>query len=84
MVTGSMKLGKNEIPRGIGFRSVQADDRLDLEVEKRIQAGWNNRRKLTGMLCNKHVPLRVKSRIYKLMVQPAMMYGLEKVAITKR
>ena len=53
-------------------------------MEKRIQAGWNNWRKLTGVLCNKCVPLRVKSRIYKLMVLPAMMYGLETAAITKR
>ena len=46
---GSVKLGENKIPRGNGFRylgsTVQAD-RLNLEVEKRIQAGWNNWRKL--------------------------------------
>ena len=55
-----------------------------VRVEKRIQAGWNNWRKLTGVLYDKRVPLRVKSRIYKLMVLPAMMYGLETAAITKR
>ena len=88
VVMGSVKLGENEIPRGNGFRylgfTVQADGGLDLEVEKRIQAGWNNWRNLTGVLCDKRVPLRVKSRIYKLMVLPAMMYGLETAAITKR
>ena len=88
MVTGNVKLGENEIPRGNGFRylgsAVQADDGLDLEVEKRIQAGWNNWRKLIGVLCDKRVLLRMKSRIYKLMVLPAMMYGLETDAITKR
>ena len=47
------------------------------ENEKRVQAGWNNWRKLTGVLCDKRVPLRVKSRIYKLMVLPTMMCGLE-------
>ena len=85
---GSVKLGENEIPRGNGFRylgsTVQADGGLDLEVKMRIQAGWNNWRKLTGVLCDKSVPLRVKSRIYKLMVLPAMMYGFETAAITKR
>ena len=46
---GSVKLGENEIPRENGFRYLgsiaQADGGLDLEVEKRIQAGWNNWRK---------------------------------------
>ena len=87
VMTGSVKLGENETPRGNGFRylgsTVQADGGLDLEVEKRIQAGWNNWRKLTGALCDKRVPLRVKSRVYKFMVLPAMMYGLETAAITK-
>ena len=54
VVTGSVKLGENEIPRGNGFRylgsTVQADGGLDLEVEKRIQAGWNNWKKLAGAL----------------------------------
>ena len=88
VVMGSVKLGKNEIPRGNGFSyldsTVQTDGGLDLEVEKSIQAGWNNWRKLTGVLCDKCVPLRVKSRIYMSMVLPAMMYGLEMAAITKR
>ena len=63
----SVKLGENKIPRGNGFRylgsTVQADGKLDLEVEKRIQAGWNNWRKLTGVLCDQCIPLRVKTRI---------------------
>ena len=86
VVMGNAKLGENEIPRGNGLSylgsTVQADGGLDLE--KWIQAGWDNWRKLTGVLCNKRVPLRVKSKIYKLMILPAMMYGLKTVAITKR
>ena len=67
VMTGNVKLGENEIPRENGFRylgsMVQADGGLNLEVEKRIQAGWNNWRKLTVVLCDKHVPLRLKNRI---------------------
>ena len=35
------------------------------------------------MLCDKRAPPRVKSKIYKSMVLPAMVYGMETTAITK-
>ena len=35
-------------------------------------------------LCNKRVPARVKGKVHKVAVRPAMLYGLETVALTKR
>ena len=32
--------------------TVQSDGALDKEVSKRIQAGWNAWRKMTGVLCD--------------------------------
>ena len=38
----------------------------------------------SGVLCDKRVPARVKGKVYKVAVRPAMLYGLETVSLTKR
>ena len=35
-------------------------------------------------VCDRRVPARVKGKVYKVAVRPAMLYGLETVALTKR
>ena len=62
--------------------TVQSDGGNDKEVRKRIQAGWNSWQKSTGLLCNNRVPLKVKGKIYRTMVRPAMLYGMETVPLT--
>ncbi len=49
----------------------------------RIQAGWRAWKKVTGVMCDKIVPGKVKGRMYKTMVRPAMLYGVEAVAMTQ-
>ena len=61
---------------------VQQSGDADREVTKRIQAGWTGWRKITGVLCDRNVPAKVKGRLYKTMVRPVMLYGLEAVAVT--
>ena len=39
---------------------------------------------MSGMSCDRRVPARVKGKVYKVAVRPAMLYGLETVALTKR
>ncbi|XP_023230295.1 uncharacterized protein LOC111630434 [Centruroides sculpturatus] len=49
----------------------------------RIQCGWMNWRKLSGVLCNKKVSYNLKGKLYKSVVRPAMLYGAETWARTK-
>ncbi|XP_063589593.1 uncharacterized protein LOC134766589 [Penaeus indicus] len=63
--------------------TVQSDGGSDKEVETRIQAGWTAWRKITGVLCDRKVPEELKGRLYKTMVRPAMLYGMEAVAVTR-
>ena len=37
----------------------------------------------SGVICDRRVPARVKRKVYKVAVRPAMLYGLEMVALTK-
>ena len=39
---------------------------------------------MSGVICDRRVPARVKGKVYNVAVIPAMFYGLETVALTKR
>ena len=62
---------------------IQMDGGTEKEVAKRIQAGWGAWRKVTGIMCERKVLAAVKGRMYKTMIRPAMLYGMEAVAVTK-
>ena len=53
-------------------------------MKKRVQAGWNGWRRMSGVICDRRVPARGKGKVYRVAVRPAMLYGLETVALTKR
>ena len=53
-------------------------------VKRRVQAGWNGWRKVLGVICHRRLPVRVKGKVYSSVVRPAMLYGLETVAVTKK
>ena len=46
--------------------------------------GWNRWRKVLGVIYNWKLPARVKGKVYSSVVRPAIMYGLETVAVTKK
>ena len=39
---------------------------------------------MSGVLCDRNLSARVKDKIYKCVVRPAMLYGMEMVAAMKR
>ena len=43
--------------------TVQNDGGCDREVRKRIQAGWNRWRKVTGIQCDRKLPPKVKGKV---------------------
>jgi len=64
--------------------TVQANGGSEKEVSRRIQARWAAWRKTAGIMCDRGVPARVKGKLYKTCVRPAMVYGMETVAVTKK
>ena len=64
--------------------TVQSNGECGREVKKRVQAGWNGWRRMSGVICDRRVSARVKGKVYRVAVRPAMLYGLETVALTKR
>ena len=57
--------------------TVQGNGSLNQEINHRIQAGWNNWKKVSGVLCDKRISIKTKGKIYKTCVRPAAMYGSE-------
>ncbi|KAK3517790.1 hypothetical protein QTP70_018948, partial [Hemibagrus guttatus] len=64
--------------------TVQSNGECGNEVKKRVQAGWNGWRKVSGVLCDQKISARIKGKVYRTVVRPAMLYGLETVSLRKR
>ena len=47
------------------------------EVTLRIGKAWNKWRELTGVLCDKKIPKKLKVLIYKTVIRPTLLYGNE-------
>ena len=75
----SVKMQSDQLPQVTEFKylgsTLQNDGDMSSEVNKRTQCGWNNWRKMSGVLCDKRVPPHVKGKIDKTIVQPALLYG---------
>ena len=64
---------KGEMRAGVGTGAVEGSIGEERnESVKRTQCGWNNWRKMAGVLCDKRIPLHVKGNIHKMIVQSAI------------
>ncbi|KAK3513451.1 hypothetical protein QTP70_015450, partial [Hemibagrus guttatus] len=86
--SGTVRLQGEEVKKVQEFKylgsTVQSNGECGKEVKKRVQAGWNGWRKLSGVLCDRKISARIKGKVYRTVVRPAMLYGLETVSLRKR
>ena len=84
----TVKMEDTKVPRVKEFKylgsTVQESGSCEREVKKRVQAGWNGWRKVSGVICDRRLPARLKGKVYSSVVRPTMVYGLETVAVTKK
>ena len=84
----TVKMEDTKVPRVKEFKylgsTVQESGGCEREVKKRVQAGWNGWRKVLEVICNRRLPARVIGKVYSSVIRPAMVYGLETVAVTKK
>ncbi|KAK3556097.1 hypothetical protein QTP70_005246 [Hemibagrus guttatus] len=86
--SGKVRLQGEEVKKVQEFKylgsTVQSNGECGKEVKKRVQAGWNGWRKVLGVLCDRKISARIKGKVYRTVVRPAMLYGLETVSLRKR
>ncbi|KAK3515360.1 hypothetical protein QTP70_018751 [Hemibagrus guttatus] len=86
--SGTVRLQGEELKKVQEFKylgsTVQSNGECGKEVKKRVQAGWNGWRKVSGVLCDRKISARIKGKVYRTVVRPAMLYGLETVSLRKR
>ena len=63
---------------------MQESGDCEREIKKRVQAGWNGWGRVSGVICDRRLPARVKGKVYSSVVRPAMVYRFETVAVTKK
>ncbi|MCJ8739626.1 hypothetical protein PDJAM_G00049200 [Pangasius djambal] len=82
--SGTVRLQGEEVKKVQEFKylgsTVQSNGECGKEVKKRVQAGWNGWRKVSGVLCDRKISARIKGKVYETVV----LYGLETVALRKR
>ncbi|KAK3558663.1 hypothetical protein QTP86_023102, partial [Hemibagrus guttatus] len=86
--SGTVRLQGEEVKKVQEFMylgsTVQSNGACGKEVKKRVQAGWNGWRKVSGVLCDRKISARIKGKVYRTVVRLAMLYGLETVSLRKR
>ena len=80
----TVKMDDTNVPRVKEFKylgsTVQENGCCEREVKKRL----HGRRKVSGVICDRRLPARVIEKVYSSAVRPAMVYGLETVAVSKK
>ncbi|KAK3573123.1 hypothetical protein QTP86_014136 [Hemibagrus guttatus] len=86
--SGTVRLQGEEVKKVQEFKysgsTVRSNGEYGKEVKKRVQAGWNGWRKVSGVLCDRKISARIKGKVYRTVVRAAMLYGLETVSLRKR
>nr|CDJ91351.1 endonuclease-reverse transcriptase [Haemonchus contortus] len=84
---GSIKINGTELTRTTTFKylgsAIASDGSLGFETNSRVNAAWLKWRSMTGVLCDKNIPERLKSKIYRTVIRPVAIYGAECWPATK-
>ena len=59
------------------------DGELDAEVTHRVQNGWKNWKRVSGVLCDRKMNVKIKGKVHITVVRPVLMYGAETWALKK-
>ena len=54
------------------------------DISNQVKLAWMKWKQLTGVLCDKKVPIKLKYKVYKTVIKPTMTYGAECWAVRKK
>ena len=47
------------------------------EVTHRVQSGWKNWKRVSGVVCDRRMNVKIKGKVYRTVARPALVYGAE-------
>ena len=63
--------------------SVEETGGMATEIAQRVSAAWRNWKRCSEVLCDRRMPVKLKGKVYKTVVRPALFYGGETWATTR-
>ena len=57
--------------------TIEAAGGCGADVDNRIRSAWNSWRGLSGVICDKKVPVKLNNKLYKTVIRPTLIYGSE-------
>ena len=57
--------------------TIEATGGCGADVDNREQSSWNSWRGLSGVICDKKVPVKLKNKLYNTVIRPTLIYGSE-------
>ena len=63
---------------------ITADGDTTFEARRRANATWMKWRQTTGVMCDRKIPTRLKSKVYRTVIRPVALYGAECWPSTKK
>ncbi|KAL0809484.1 hypothetical protein ABMA28_011031 [Loxostege sticticalis] len=86
-VDHTISIDKKPLPKVQTFKYlgsvIASDANVEKDIDHRVNTAWMKWRSLSGVLCDPKMPIKIKGKIYKTVVRPAMMYGSECWTIKK-
>jgi hypothetical protein len=83
-----VKIDDKEIPENDNFRYlgsiIHENGEIKKDVEHWIKAGWMKWRCGSGVLCDRRIPIKLKRKLHRVALRPAMIYATEYWVVKKQ
>lgn len=84
----TVRLDKEELKKVQNFKylvsvvNITADTQR--EVKYKIQCGWIIHRNVSGVICYRRVPAKLKEEVHRAVDRPALAHGLDAAPMTRK
>ena len=84
----TVKIGDAELPTVTSFKYLgsifTSEEGSQADVNNRIRIGWMKWREVSGVMCERKIPVELKVKVFKTIIRPAMTYGSQCWAVKKK
>ena len=84
----TVKIVDDELPTVIPFKYLESlftsEGGSQADVNNRIKIWWMKWKEVSGVICDRKMPVELKDKVFKTIIRPAMPYGSECWAVKKK